>query len=271
MWGSAVSASEPQLGVEGAEPLGPAPHLLLALLGRDVEARAARRRPARPAMAAAGWTCRCRARRRAGVTEPGTRPPPSTRSSSATPVGTGRAPPLSTSAMGAAPRWRAEPAGQAAPPSSGEAGAASSSSTRRVPRLARRAPPRPRGALPAALGAPVHRLHLRHGATVQKGCHRVADGRRRAAPCRAPGHCRAVASRRRSRRRSGVTPLAYGPTMREDRGPAERRPSQGRGAAAAGRPRATPRRWRSSRGASGPSRCARRCSPSCWPTGPAST
>ena len=54
---------------------------------RRCRAPAVRRAPGRRPPAAAGWTCRSRDRRRPGRPRPGTSPPPSTRSSSAMPVG----------------------------------------------------------------------------------------------------------------------------------------------------------------------------------------
>ena len=101
-----------------AEPLGAQPHLRRRLLAGDVERRSraggaevAERHPGQ------GATCRSRASRRAGPASPGTRPPPSTRSSSAIPVVEPRRPrgprprAAATGARpGAAPRADAAPA-----------------------------------------------------------------------------------------------------------------------------------------------------------------
>ena len=80
---------QPQQRVQGPEALGPEPDLLGRLLAREVQDLAARRPPPRPRPGAARWTCRCPGSPPSSVTDPGTRPPPSTRSSSATPVGRG--------------------------------------------------------------------------------------------------------------------------------------------------------------------------------------
>ena len=232
-------------------------------LGQRATARGGGRRAARPGPAPAARPPRPRRRGRAArrpasaaamassrvdlptpgsppsrVTDPGTRPPPSTRSSSARPVGTGRAPPPSTAVMGAGRAGGAEPAGE--PPRRPAAG--------RRPRAPRRGVfhashdghrPVQRGALPP---------HSVHRWTVFTFAMGRPYGR-------------------------GVTELGTRSTVpacartEDRRAPPIARPRSGCGSS----PSTTPRRSRSSRGASGPSRSARRCSPSCWPTAPACT
>ena len=137
---------EQQLGRHRPEPPGPQPDLLDRLLGADQQAAApaAARRPS-------DWSRRVLLPMPGSppsrVTEPATRPPPSTRSSSSMPVGLRGAPSGSTSA-------------------SGTTGAPPTTSTRRPsgigpdldqgpPRPALRAAPEPPRGLGPALGAPV--------------------------------------------------------------------------------------------------------------------
>ena len=62
--GSDVSCDEEHVRVEGAEPLGPQPHLRGRLLGAHEQAPGAAARPSRRAPGAAACSCPCPARRR---------------------------------------------------------------------------------------------------------------------------------------------------------------------------------------------------------------
>ena len=109
------------LGMDRTEPLGPPADLVRRLLGRDVQHPAAAARPD-PASA---WRSTVDfptpGSPPSSVTEPGTTPPPSTRSSSATPVGIGSTPSIGTSPIGRA--------GSTTAPIATAAGGASTSST----------------------------------------------------------------------------------------------------------------------------------------------
>ena len=94
---------EQQPRAQRADPLGPQPHLGRRLLAGDVEHGAPVRRRAGGDVEQQGRLADARARRRAATTAPLTRPPPSTRSSSSTPVGPGgRRRDASTSPIGRA-------------------------------------------------------------------------------------------------------------------------------------------------------------------------
>ena len=88
--------------VQGADPLGAQPHLAGGLLAGDDERRTVGGGDAVGDLEQQRRLADARARRRPAAPRPGTRPPPRTRSNSAMPVGTARAPASSTSAIGRA-------------------------------------------------------------------------------------------------------------------------------------------------------------------------
>ena len=81
------SAARYTLVVAAADALGAHPDLAGGLLARDVQRPAPGLRPSGGRPRAAASTCRRPGSPASSVTEPGTTPPPSTRSSSSTPVG----------------------------------------------------------------------------------------------------------------------------------------------------------------------------------------
>ena len=149
---------QPQVGAHRGEPLGAQAHLLGALLGRDVQ---------RAARASCASSCSSSVllpmpgSPPSNVTEPGTTPPPSTRSSSPMPVVPGRLASGSTSPISC---------GDEAGPISGSSRGSATSSIQRVPRPATGALPRPLRVLCAALVADVLDLRACHAASMTGGC-----------------------------------------------------------------------------------------------------
>ncbi len=99
---SMASTSGPSMArrLRGHQPdaRGASPDLGQRFLGRGQHARRARWPPATTGPGRAGWTCRCPGGPKSRVTEPATTPPPMTRSSSPTPVGSGCMASVETSA-----------------------------------------------------------------------------------------------------------------------------------------------------------------------------
>ena len=126
------------------------------LLGGDEQARGCRAAPCAASTWSSSVDLPMPGSPPSSVTEPGTSPPPSTRSSSATPVGRGGA------RRRGRPRRSATAAGVGASGASRRRRRALELLDEGVPRLARRAAAEPLGALAAALAAPVDRLQLRH-------------------------------------------------------------------------------------------------------------
>ena len=159
---------EVELGCEGADAPGPQPHLRRRLLTGDDQRRAAGRAATRAPTSSSSVDLPTPGSPASRTTAPGTSPPPSTRSSSATPVGPRRAPRRR-------PRRSAAPArvtGPARRPRRAEAGAPTSS---RVPQAWHSGQRPTHLAEPsAALGAAVGRaggLHSGggHGPTLTPG------------------------------------------------------------------------------------------------------
>ena len=182
MSGSAVSARSQSSRRSAPSRSAREPHLLRLLLGGHVERAAAPPRPARGQACSSSVDLPMPGSPPSRVTEPGTRPPPSTRSSSAMPVGTGAARRATSSAvMGTAGRRAG-------------AGSAPGAPATHLDVLDERVPAAAGGAAagPLAATAP-HSLHrwivfnfVAMPGTLKRGCHRDGEFWARRVPAAAP-------------------------------------------------------------------------------------
>ena len=174
--GQVGGGEEHEPGGQGPQALGPAPHLLGRLLGRDEQHRAPRVGHGRQDLEQQGGLPHARARRRAGSPSPARARPRGPGRARARPVGTGPDWVGSTASRGRAGRSlpRAGPRlpGQVQSSPGRARGAAAGSTTAPRPGCSTRHTPgtaRPSAACRSARATPVHRSRPSHAPTLGRG------------------------------------------------------------------------------------------------------